>query len=135
MSYGFAPALQEAIYQRLIADATVMELSNGAVYDAAPPGPTPGAYVTLGAEDVRDASDASGAGARHDFTVSVVSDGAGFYGIKQLAAAVSDAVLDGDLVLDAGRIVGVWFRRATAQRREKDGIRRIDLRFRARVSA
>jgi hypothetical protein len=83
---------------------------------------------------VRDRSDISGAGAEHRFIVSVVTDEAGFAAAKSVAAAVSDALADANLPLSRGRLVGLWFDRVTARRSGKAGrVRRIDLRFRARV--
>lgn len=131
MSYGMAAALQAAVYQRLLADAGVSALAGVAVYDALPSGSMPQTYVTLGPEDVRDRSDRDGPGAEHRFTVSVFSDGAGFAAVKLLSAAVTDALVGAELSLSRGRLVGLWFERATA--RLSGGARRIDLRFRARV--
>ncbi|SFT44957.1 DUF3168 domain-containing protein [Sedimentitalea nanhaiensis] len=134
MSYGMAAALQMAVYQRLMSDTNVSGIVGDAIYDALPPGEIPSLYVTLGPESVRDQSDQTGDGAMHLFTVSVVTDGASFVRAKGLAAAISDTLVDADLTLDRGRLVGVWFDRATARRTGKAGrVRRIDLRFRARV--
>lgn len=134
MSYGVAGALQEAVYQHLLADPGVNALVGGGVYDALPAGPVPETYVSLGAEEVLDRSDASGAGALHRFTVSVISEASGFAAAKAVAAAVGDALLGADLVLSRGRVVGLWFERASARRSGRAGrVRRIDLRFRARV--
>lgn len=131
MSYASASALQAAVFAALTADAQVQALSGGAVHDALPPGPVPGLHVTLGPEEVRAASDKTGAGALHDFTVSVISDGAGFAAAKALAVAVSD-VLDGAaLSLARGHLVALQFRRARA-RRVGTG-REIVLGFRARI--
>ena len=70
----------------------------------------------------------------HRFAVSVVTERAGFGGAKTVAAAVSDALVNADLSLGRGRLVGLWFERAVARRAGKAGrVRRIDLRFRARV--
>jgi hypothetical protein len=131
MSYSGGAALQRAVFQQLAGDAQVQALAGGHVYDAIPPGVVPQLYVALGPERVRDASDASGAGAVHDFDISVVSEASGFLGAKALAAAVSDALQDVALVPDRGRLVGLWFRGAKA--RHVDGARRIDLSYRARV--
>jgi uncharacterized protein DUF3168 len=132
MSYAMAVALQTAVYQRLVADAAVSELAGSAVYDALPAGVLPQTYVTLGPEDVRDRSDRDGTGAVHRFTVSVHGDGAGFATVKGLAGAITDALSDADLILGRGRLVGLWFERATARRGSNAGNgRRIDLRFRA----
>ncbi|WP_299982705.1 DUF3168 domain-containing protein [uncultured Ruegeria sp.] len=134
MSYGVSAALQAAVFQQLSGDAQVSTLSGGAIYDAVPAGTVPRTYVTLGPEEVREASDQSGVGAVHRFTVSVVSEAAGFGAAKKLAGAVCDALEDTALVLDRGRLVGLWFERARARRTGTGGaIRQIDLRFRARV--
>lgn len=133
MSYGIGAALQAAVYQRLSADPALGALVGGAIFDAVPPGTVAGTYVSLGPEDVRDASDATGAGAEHDFVVSVVTDEAGFQAAKTVAAAVSDALAGAALVLARGRLVGLWFLRARARRVETGALRRIDLTFRARV--
>ncbi len=82
---------------------------------------------------MRDASDATGAGALHDFAVAVVTDQAGFAAAKAVAAAVSAALLSAPLALAEGRIAGLWFRRARARRVEDGRMRRIDLTFRARI--
>ncbi len=134
MSYAMAAPLQEAVYQHLTGDAGLNALIGGAIYDALPAGPVPETYVSIGPEEVRDRSDASGAGALHRFTVSVVSEAEGFAGAKTIAAAIGDALLNGTLVLSRGRVVGLWFERASARRTGRAGqVRRIDLRFRARV--
>ncbi|MCA0873655.1 DUF3168 domain-containing protein [Seohaeicola saemankumensis] len=134
MSYAMAAPLQEAVYQHLTSDAGLNALIGGAIYDALPAGPVPETYVSLGPEEVRDRSDASGAGALHRFTVSVVSEAEGFAAAKAIAAAIGDALLNGTLVLSRGRVVGLWFERASARRTGRAGqVRRIDLRFRARV--
>lgn len=133
MSYGVGAALQSAVYQRLIADGAVNALVSGAIHDSIPPGTVTGTYVSIGPEDVRDASDQVGRGAVHEFTVSVVTDQAGFLGAKAVAAAVSDALTGASLPLTRGRLVGLWFLSARARRVEKADVRRIDLTFRARV--
>ena len=134
MSYGVSAALQTAVFQQLTGDAQVSAQSGGAIYDAVPAGSVPQTYVTLGPEEVREASDRSGAGAVHRFTVSVVSEAAGFGAAKTLAGAVCDALEDAALTLNRGRLVGLWFERASARRTGTGGtIRQIDLRFRARV--
>ncbi len=134
MSYGAAGALQEAVYQHLLNDPGVSALVGTGVYDALPAGPVPETYVSIGPEEVVDRSDASGAGALHRFTVSVISEAAGFAPAKAVAAAVGDALLGSNLMLSRGRLVGLWFERASARRSGRAGrVRRIDLRFRARV--
>jgi len=134
MSYGMAAALQTAVYQHLLADTGVSALVGAAIYDAVPAGELGETYVSLGPEDVRDSSDKSGVGAIHRFTVSVVTQTAGFSAAKEIAAAITDALGDTSLTLERGRLVGLWFERASARRSGRAGrIRRIDLRFRARL--
>ena len=133
MSYGVGAALQAAIYQRLMADAALDALVGSAIYDAVPPGTVTGTYVSLGPEDVRDRSDKTGTGAEHDFTVSVVTDAAGFQAAKAVAAAISDTLVNAPLILARGRLVGLWFLKGRARRVEDGDVRRIDLSFRARV--
>ena len=130
MSYGQAAALQAAVYQHLTA---LPALAGVAVVDAIPNGQSPGTFVLIGTEEVRDLSDASGSGAEHRFAVSVISEAAGFHAAKDLAVAISDALNDASLILSRGRLVGLWFQRATARRRDDGRVRRIDMTFRARV--
>ncbi|MCR8723628.1 DUF3168 domain-containing protein [Frigidibacter sp. ROC022] len=134
MSYGAAAALQAAVYQALSDDAALTALVGNAIFDTAPPGPLPPIYVALGSEDVRDRSDMTGHGAAHDLLVSVVADAGGFQTAKQAAAAVSDVLVDADLSLSRGALVSMQFLRATARQTSQGRARRIDLRFRARVS-
>jgi len=133
MSYGVSSALQTAVFQRLQGDAALAGLIGTDVFDAAPSGTVPTTYVSLGPEDVRDASDKTAAGAVHEFTVSVVTEAAGFSGAKTVAAAVSDALVDAPLTLARGRLVPLGFLKARAKRVQDGDVRRIDLRFRARV--
>ena len=134
MGHGVAAAVQGAVYQHLLAAAGVSALVGSAIYDALPPGNVPETYVTMGPEDVRDRSDGTGAGAEHRFTVTVITTAAGFAGARQVAAAIGDALIDADLVLSRGVLVGLWFDRAVAARSGSGGmVRTINLRFRARV--
>jgi hypothetical protein len=133
MSYGPAAALQAAIYQALASDPALQALVGASIYDAVPAGGLPALYVTIGDEDMRDQSDASGAGAAHEFLVSVVSDSGGFQTAKLVAAAVTDALVGASLALARGRLVDLGFLRAAARRVGDGSARRIDLRFRARV--
>ena len=133
MSYAGSGALQAAVYQRLASDAPLAALVGSAIYDVVPAGTLPTTYVTIGPEDARDASDKTGHGAEHRFTVSVVTGAAGFQVAKEAAGAISDALVDADLSLDRGRLVSLGFLRARARRVQKNDVRRIDLTFRARV--
>lgn len=133
MSYGVSAALQGAVFQHLSADPDLAALVGTAIYDALPSGTLPSLYVSLGPETVRDMSDKTGSGAEHEFIVSVVTDAAGFQAAKSVAAAINDALVDADLMLTRGRLVALNFYRATAKREGTGLVRRIDLKFRARV--
>jgi len=132
MTYALSEALQSAVYQHLASNPGLTALIGGDLFDALPSGTLPQTYVALGPEEVEDRSDVSGAGARHRFTVSVFSDTAGFSAAKAVAAAVCDTLIDAPLTLTRGRLVGLWFERAAAERLT-DGGRSIVLRFAARV--
>ena len=133
MSYGMASALQLAVFQHLSVDPTLVGLVGANIFDAVPSGTLPSLYVSLGSEDVKDASDKSGGGAAHEFTVSVVTDAAGFLSAKDAAVAISDALVGANLTLSRGRLVSLNFLKAKALRVLSDDVRRIDLCFRARL--
>jgi hypothetical protein len=126
-------ALQAAIYAALTADPVLDGLLGGAIYDAVPAGALPPTYVSLGLEQVRDASDQTGDGALHRVDVSVITTEPGFAGAKAVAAAVSDALHGADLALNRGRLVYLRFDRAQALRIDDRSGREIRLRFSARV--
>lgn len=133
MSYAVAPALQAAIYQHLQSDSLVDGLVGDAIFDAAPTGLAPDTYVVLGTEDARDRSSKTHIAAAHDFTISVVTDAASFHTAKTVASAICDALVDADLTLSRGRLIGLSFQRARAAWASGGEQRKIDLRFRALV--
>lgn len=129
MSMSSSLALQTALHGRLVDGLSVP------VFDALPSGTAPDTYVLIGAEEIRDASDQSGAGAEHRCGVSVVSRVAGFGEAKAIASQITEILTAPPLTLSAGRIVGFWFHQAKAIRLENGALRRIDLQFRARTEA
>lgn len=133
MSYGVSQALQAAVYQTLSSDSAVAALVGAAIYDQIPAGAVPPLYVSLGPETVLDRSDRDTSGAEHRFVVSVVSDAAGFATAKAAAVAVSDALQNANMSLSRGQLIFLNFDRAVAKRDTSANLRRIDLRFRARV--
>lgn len=136
MSYGAGVALQAAVYRQLQDDAALAGIVGDAIFDAMPVTAPSGIYVSLGPEEVRDASDATARGSRHDFVVSVLSGSegdAGFGALKAGAAAVVEALEAGGLVLTHGHLAGLWFLRATARRVKSGAARQVDLTFRARI--
>ncbi|OUD10697.1 hypothetical protein BVC71_04215 [Marivivens niveibacter] len=133
MSYAMSSALQASVYNALISDVGVNDLVAGAIYDALPTGVLPSLYLTLGPEKVVDLSDQTGHGARHEFTISIVSQSAGFASAKNVAGAVCDALVDADLPLSRGRLIALNFRSAKAARIDSGSARQIILTFRAFV--
>ncbi|QPM89924.1 DUF3168 domain-containing protein [Pseudooceanicola algae] len=133
MSYSVAAALQAAIYQQIAGNVSVAALVGSDIFDAPPTGTPPATYVTLGPESVRDRSDKTGNGARHDLTVSVVSDAAGFQTAKEVAAAVNDALDQPLPALSRGVLISLTFLKARAKLTDSGALRRIDLSFRALV--
>ncbi len=132
MTYAISAALQQGIYECLQADAGVSSHVGSAIYDAVPSGSLPDTYVVLGGEDVRDRSDSTTQAALHLISLRVITDSAGFAQAKQLAGAISTALLETPLVLTRGVVTGQWFDRATAKVL-KTGGREITLRFKIQV--
>lgn len=130
MSYGAGAALQAAVWARLTGWPA---LAGVPVVDQLPKGGGRGTFVLIGPEQAVDAGDASGPGAEHRFTVSVITDATGFRGAKEVAVAVSDALAEAGLELARGRVVVMAFQRAVARRLEDGAARRVDLTFAARV--
>ena len=133
MSYGVAVALQAAIYQVLVSDLVVTGLVGVNVFDELPSGTIPSTYVAIGPEVTLDRSDKTGTGAEHRVEIAVVSDVAGFATCKAVGVAISDALHQADLSLSRGHLVDLRFDRAVASREEAGTLRRLDLRFVARV--
>ena len=136
MSYAAGQALQAAIYQHLRADTALAAMVGDAIFDAMPVQPPSGVHVALGTENMRDAGDASAAGAVHEFEISVLEGGetgGGFAAVKDAAAAVSEALEGAALMPERGHLVGIWLLRARSRRIENSGARRVDLTFRARI--
>lgn len=133
MSYGVGAALQEAVFAALQADAVLNTLVGNDIFDQLPTGKVPALFVSLGPETVLDRSDKDGCGAEHRVLVSVIGEASGFAKVKAAAAAVSDVLVDADLMLNRGRLVYLRFDRAVAKRDTRKNQRRVDLRFVARV--
>lgn len=135
MSYTYSSGLQAAIYQRLTADAALAELIGGAIHDAPlePVGGLAPDHITLGDEQVRANDTKTSRGSIHDFSVTVHSGRDGFDTAKRIAGAVCDALIDARMDLSQGRLVGMRFLRAKAERGPAPEKRRISLMFRAVV--
>ncbi|MEM1273871.1 MAG: DUF3168 domain-containing protein [Pseudomonadota bacterium] len=131
MSYVLSDALQTAVYETLTADATLMSLVDGAIYDALPTGQVPELYVNFGAERVRDRSDASVRAALHEFAVTVISDTPGYLSAKKAAGRIAEILDDSKPDLSRGRVVRMDFFKATARVRGKR--REVEIWFRAFV--
>ena len=133
MSYAMSGPLQTAIYEALTNDSALGALVGTHIYDAVPVGNLPQTYVSLGREQVRDASDQTKDGALHSIDILVITTQPGFAGAKTIAAAISDVLQDADLTLNRGRLVYLRFQRADAKRTDANAGREIRMRFRARV--
>lgn len=133
MTYAVASALQTAVYQTLAADTDITALVGSDIYDDLPPGTPPDTYISLGPETAQEASDISGDGAKHEFTISVVTDNGGFQTVKDIGGAVCDALINAELILARGYLVGLWFKQAKAARSDNATSRRVDLTFQAQV--
>ena len=105
MSYGVAAALQAAVYQRLVGDARSGG-GAGAGRDAEGAGAGNLRADRAGGGD--GPVGATGQGAEHRFGVSVISDATGFLAAKEMAVAVSDALVDAQLVAVARAAGGAW---------------------------
>ncbi|SLN21692.1 hypothetical protein PSA7680_00816 [Pseudoruegeria aquimaris] len=133
MSYATATALQAALYGHLTGDATLSTLVTGAIYDTPPQGAVPALYVLLGEGEVRDASDASVSGSRHDVLIRVIGETGGFHAVKEVAGRITDLLQDAPLTLSRGALVSLRFRRARAFKSGGGQRRQVDLRFVARI--
>ena len=136
MSLALSGELQGAVYGALVADAALSALVGSEIFDAPLPSGgsvPPGEFVTLGEEVVKPFGSATSDGAVHDFDVSVHSTASGFAAAKAVAAAVSNVLVDADLVLAGGHLVSLRFVKARAKRGVAPELRRIEMRFRAVV--
>jgi len=134
MTYALAASLQKAVYQALSNDAAVGLLVGDAIYDAPLIQETIEGtrdFITLGEETVRDGSTATSYGAQHDFQIDIHSNRDGYSAAKGIAAAVCDALLDADVTLERGMLVGLRFRGARARPGRLPDRRIISLTFRA----
>ncbi len=132
MTYALAWPLQRAVYHRLATDLAVSALVGDRIHDAPPPETAPGTgpYLTLGDETAKDWSTQTDRGAEHVIAITVHAPAEGFAEAKRVAAAVSDALLRGELALDRGHLVCIGFLGAETRRAEGGRLRQIALRFR-----
>jgi len=134
MTYALAWPLQQSVFQLLAADPQVGALAGTRIYDSPPQASGLSGleeiYIALGDERAEDWSTADGAGAVHVLTISIVAPRAGFAEAKQLAGAVSDAMLSATLAPVRGRVVTVNFIDARTLRAVRDNILQIEMRFR-----
>lgn len=132
MSYGASAALQMAVFDRLTQDSALAAIVGSNIFDALPEGSLPTLYVVIGPEEARVFADGSGAGATHEFAITIIGNTAGFLAAKQAAVAVSDALLAGsDLSLARGALINIGFLRARA--RKTDAAREVEMWFRALI--
>ena len=134
MTYAMSWPLQQALFRLFCENAICAEYFGHRIYDAPPPllgeAAPDGIYLTFGDEEVDDWSTGSDSGAVHLIQLTVNAPRRGFSEAKQAAAAVSDAILDGELVPTRGTVVNARFIDAKTKRAENDALRQITLRFR-----
>ncbi|MGR3542437.1 MAG: tail completion protein gp17 [Hasllibacter sp.] len=106
MSYAGSADLQAAVWAALDGALDVP------VHDVPPPGPLPELWVGVGAEEGRDASDATGPICDHRLRIEVRGGAAGFAALKAVAAQAEAALSGPPPALAAGRIVWLRFARA-----------------------
>ncbi len=114
-------SLQRAIYEVLVADATILGLLGGErIFDAVPDN-SAFPYVTIGQASVADWGTGTEAGEEHRLTLHVWSRAAGRRETHELMAALRTTLHDRALVLDGHRLANLRHELSEA-RREADGI-------------
>jgi hypothetical protein len=128
-----ARALQEAVFEALSADATLVALLGGAKVFDSPPRNAAAPYVHLGEVTARDWSTATDAGTEMNFAVVAWSRVPG----RAEGLAIADRVVallhDQVLALDGFRLVNLRHIATETARVEKPEGRRAVVRFRAVV--
>lgn len=113
-------ALQQAVYQVLVADSDLETLIGGArIYDHVPQG-TGYPYVTIGENLVRDWSTSSDAGAEHSFAVHIWSRAPGRGEAHNMIGLISALLHDQQLTLSGHRLVNLR-QQFSEVRRDPDG--------------
>jgi len=133
MSLSNTATLQRAIYRHLSQNSDIAQLVGSHIYDALPSGTLPQLFISLGVDDVTDASDVTGQGTLHDLVISVITTQPGFLLAKDLAGSIGQALLNTPPDLGPLGLVYLNFVRATARRDTDTQTRRIDITFRARI--
>ncbi|KAB2910820.1 MAG: DUF3168 domain-containing protein [Hyphomicrobiaceae bacterium] len=113
-------ALQQSVFARLSADATLLGLLGGArIYDDVPQA-ADFPYLTFGQSTVRDWSTATEAGDEHILTLHVWSQAKGRREAHEIMGAVRTALHDQGLSLAGHRLVNMRHEFSEA-RRDPDG--------------
>lgn len=133
MTYAMALGLQKAIFKYLAGEARLYSLIGTHIFDVPPSGGQPSTFVLIGEERALDRGSKDNSAAVHEFVISIVSDASGFGKAKDVAACVCDTLLEANLELERGLLVGLWFRSSRAVRGKSPDSRQIDLRFRAYI--
>lgn len=134
MTYALAWPLQQGLFALLCESPLCTKHFNGQIFDAPLPfgaeAAPDGLYLIIGDEEVQDWSTATDAGAVHLISLNIHAPRRGFAEAKQAAADISDAILNGALTLERGRVINIRFVDAETHREESDQLRRIEMRFR-----
>lgn len=128
-------ALQQAIYQALVADAALTNLLGGAaVYDDVPQRAA-FPYVTIGEGVARDWGSATEDGQEHTLSIHVWSKGRGRREVHAIADAVRAVLHDAPLSLPGHALVSLRFELSDTRRVQGGKAYHAILRFRAVTEA
>jgi len=124
-------ALQRALYQTLSADAALKALIGdpARIYDDPPEGAAL-PYIVIGATKASDWQGVPG-GVEHELQFLVFSKYAGRKEIKEIIAALYDALHEADVTVDGHRLVNIRFVFGDMFRRQNPDIYQGVARFRA----
>ncbi|MEM9715866.1 MAG: DUF3168 domain-containing protein [Pseudomonadota bacterium] len=122
-------AVQTFLYDQLVNDAALTALVGANIFDALPSGDAPDLSVLIGAEIVIDASDKTANARLHQVEIDLMSTAAGFSNLKDVAAAVRQALERASGPAGDGIVTRIRFKRAQSSRETSEGMRRIRLRF------
>jgi len=111
--------LQKAMVARLKADATLITLVNGRVYDSPPPSPTY-PFISLGPDQILPSRADCYDGSEITLQVDAWSRSVGYPEVKRIADAIRASLNDAPLVLAGQRLVDIY-ESETRTLRDPDG--------------
>lgn len=138
MTAALSWPLQQAVFVLLSADPALAALLGAdRIFDEPPhrdaEAHSPAPYLILGEESVEPWFDKTARGAVHELSLTITDPRRGYARVKQIAAAVCDALDAAEPTLARGRLVRLQFLGATFARADQGARRRATLRYRAVV--